>query len=213
VSVQQKYRKGEFRRLSWNEYGKTLEALYRKVDGYLKRVHESPDAVVPILRGGAVAGTYLAYRLKLLTILPVQYKYLESGDRTEPRKLLGLDKSRIGGIKRPVFLLVENNHCFGGTAQKAAADLKKAFPRSRIIYAAAHSDYTNRKLKLVDVQFYGRITNEARGLSPSKARGKRIPNWIYVFPWENFDEEFKAVNSQKYKYRDLDRVKRVSTQA
>jgi hypoxanthine phosphoribosyltransferase len=207
------YRKEEFKKLSWDDYGRTLESLYRKVERYLKENGEEPDAVVPILRGGAVPGQYLAYRLRLLTILPVQYKYLVINGEGKLRKLSGLDAKPLKGVKRPVFLLVENNHCFGTTAQVAVDDIRKAFPKSIIIYAAARADYTYRKLKSVDAQFYGELTNEAKGLTPAEARRKGITNTISIFPWETLDEELKAVNNKEYGYRDLARMKKYSSDA
>lgn len=51
-----KWRKEEFRQLSWKEYGRTLQILHEKVDKYLKDSNVKIDAVVPILRGVACAG-------------------------------------------------------------------------------------------------------------------------------------------------------------
>jgi len=80
----------------------------------------------------------------------------------------------------------------------------------KIIYAAAHADYTHQKLKGVDAQFWGRLTNETKALSPKEAKRKGLPNFVFVFPWERFDEELSAVNSKKYIYQDLGHAERLS---
>lgn len=193
------YRKKDFKRVSWEGYGKTLETLYQKVEKYLKEKNIKIDAVVPILRAGAFPGTYLAYKLRLLKILPIQYKYLP-GQSIEPVKLLdGLSLDRKIG-STPVLLLVENNHCFGTSAKLAAEELSKAFPGCMIIYAAAHMDYSHQDAVSAEAVFYGRLTNEARGLSLEEAKEKGLTNEIFLFPWENLEEEWAAVSGKLFNY-------------
>jgi hypoxanthine phosphoribosyltransferase len=198
-----KYKKEDFRRLSWKEYDKTLENIHRQVAGYLAKSHLKVDAIVPILRGGAVPANYLSYKLKILRMLPVQYKYFYvAGGKMELRRLSGIRKGDVGR-KNPVFLVVEGNHCFGVTAQAVIDDIKRIFPGSRIVYAADHGDYSYRKLKSVDAAFYGKLTNETRALTDKQCRAKGVENGSFIFPWENFDEEWDTVNAKQYRYQDL----------
>ena len=90
-----KYKKGDFKSISWEEYGKTLEKLYKKVDSYVKNKRLRIDAVVPILRGGATPGAYLAFKLNLLRILPVQYKYFFDKKKIVLRRLLAIPRMRF----------------------------------------------------------------------------------------------------------------------
>ncbi len=203
MDLEVKYSKKDFRRLSWKEYNAALENLHVQLEKYLGKTHMNIYAVVPILRGGAFAGTYLAYKLKLLRILPVQYKYIFSNNgKAKIKKFYGIRKSDVS-VKSPVFLLVENNHCFGTTAQLAAKHIKRMFPKCTIIYAAAHADYTHRKLWYVDASFYGRFTNESKSLSAKGCKDKRIKSGVFLFPWEDMEEEWDMVNSKQYLYRDL----------
>lgn len=55
-----RYKKEDFIKLSWEEYGKSLEELFKKVNKYVKKNNIKINAVVPILRGGAFPGTYLS---------------------------------------------------------------------------------------------------------------------------------------------------------
>lgn len=194
-----KYSKKDFKRVSWEGYGKTLETLYQKIEKYLKEKNIKIDAVVPILRAGAFPGTYLAYKLRLLKILPIQYKYLP-GQSIEPVKLLdGLSLDRKIGSPA-VFLLVENNHCFGTSAKMAAEELKKFFSSCKIIYVAAHMDYSHQDAVSAEAVFYGRLTNEARGLNLEEAKEKGLTNEIFLFPWENLEEEWAAVSGEPFNY-------------
>lgn len=204
-----KYKKSDFKKLSWQEYGKTLEILYNKVNKYLKAKKIKINAVVPILRGGAFPGVYLAYRLHILTILSVQYHYHFNKGGIVLRKILELPKKTLQLPKKPNFLLVEGNHCFGLTAQTAVNDLNKFFPGCKIIYAADHIDYSYQKIKGVEAIFYGKLTNETRALTKEESFKKGIKNHLSdLFPWENIDEEYITAQGKQFKYRDIKALER-----
>ena len=204
MSYLAKYKKSDFKKVTWEEYGKTLEILFRKVNRYVKKNNIKIDAVVPILRGAAVPAEYLAFNLHLLRILPVQYKYFLSNGKIELK--ISFPKSNIKNKKAPVFLLVENNHCFGITASTAAKDLKKMFSNCKIIYAADHVDYSYQKIDNVEKIFYGKLTNETKALNDKECKVKKIENICYLFPWENLDEEMTTVKGEQFAYGDFEDV-------
>ena len=173
---------------------------------YIKENNVEIDTVVPILRGGSFPGTYLAFRLHLLGILPVQYKYFLANGKIELKKIFSFPKANLKNNKSPVFLLVENNHCFGLTASTAAKDLKKMLPDCRIIYAVDHIDYSYQKIDNVEKIFYGKLTNETKELNDKQCKIKKIENICYLFPWENLDEEMTTVKGKQFAYGDLDEV-------
>lgn len=203
-----KYEKTDFKRLSWEEYGRTLNILYRKLNKYLRDKRIKIDAVVPILRGGAFPGTYLAFQLNLLRILPVQYKYFFEHKTIKLKRILSLPRSALP--RNPVFLLVEQNHCFGQTASVAARDLKKRFPRCRIIYAVDHMDYSYQEVAWAEKGFYGKLTNETRALKTKDCKKKKISPFSYLFPWENLEEEWITVQGKQFRYRDTKAVSKLS---
>lgn len=199
-----KYKKTDFKKLSWKEYGETLGMLYKKVDAYIRKRRIKITAVVPILRAGAFPGAYLAYKLHILRVLPVQYHYLFAKKSIELRKILGIPRNVLSLSVKPVFLLVEGNHCFGVTASKAAQDIKKTFPGCTIIYAADHMDYSYQHINYVDVVFYGKLTNETRALTKKECLQNHIENPLsYLFPWENIAEEWETVQGRQFRYGDL----------
>lgn len=201
------YKKEDFRPVSWEEYGQTLEALYQKVNKHLIKNKIKIDAIVPIYRAGAIPAAYLASKLGILRILPVQYKYFFKGNDAELKKIYGFSKKNVELPKSPTFLLVEGDHCFGLTAETAAKDLKKEFPSSRIIYAADHMDYSYQKNKYAEVIFYGKLTNECRELSVKKCREKGVENPVsYLLPYLVLEEEYETTQGKQYQYKDLDEV-------
>ncbi len=210
MSYLEKYKKSDFKRLSWEEYDKIIEELFKKVGKHVKENNIQIDAVVPILRGGAFPGTFLAFKFHLLRVLPVQYKYFFEGRDLVLKKLFGLSKPDFKEKENPVFLLVENNHCFGLTAETAAKDLKAEFPDCRIIYAADTMDYSYQKNEYAEAIFYGELTNDTKTLSPEEAEQKGISNKMHLYPWENLDEEWTTIQGKQFRYEDTEKVSAAS---
>ena len=205
MSYLAKYKKSDFKKLSWEEYGRTLDILYERLSRYIKKNKVQIDAVVPILRAGAIPGIYLAYKFHILRIIPIQYHYRFIKNKIELRQILNVSRKALDLPAEPTFLLVEGNHCFGLTASNAAKDIKKAFPDCKIIYVADHLDYSYQKIDNVDAIFYGKLTNETRALTRKDCLKKDIENPLsYLFPWENIAEEWTTVQGKQFKYKDFE---------
>ena len=199
------YKKEDFKRMTWEKYGEILETLYRKVEKYIKENNIGIDAVVPILRGGAFPGTYLAYRLSLLRIIPIQYKYFfHDGDlsKIKLKRLLDFPKD-VNLPENPTFLLVEQNMCFGTTVISAAEHLKKIYPNCKIILAADTMDYSYRDFDIFEAIFWGTLNNDTKELSIEEAKKLGIETDLSLFPWENLEEEYTTVQAKQFKFKDL----------
>ncbi len=206
MSYLAKFKKEDFIKMSWEDYGKILEALGQKVEQYIKENNIKIDAVVPILRGGMFPGGYLTYKLGLLRVLPVQYKYFFVDGKIELKKILGISKKESNLPAKPIFLLVEGNHCYGVTGENAAKDLKADFPDCKIIYATDTMDYSYQKNEYADVIFYGKLTNETRDLSLEKCKELGMENVSNIFPWEDIKEEWTTVEGKQFEYEDLEKT-------
>jgi hypothetical protein len=180
--------------------------LGEKVQKYVKENNIKIDAVVPILRGGMFPGGYLTYKLGLLRVLPVQYKYFFINGKIELKKILGLPKEGLNLPAKPIFLLVEGNHCYGVTGANAAKDLKAEFPDCKIIYASDTMDYSYQKNEFADEIFYGKLTNETREVSAEDCKKFGIENISNMFPWEDIKEEWTTVEGKQFEYGDLDKA-------
>ncbi len=202
------YKKEDFEQMTWEEYAEILEDLYKKVSKYIKDNKIKIDAVVPILRGGGFPGTYLAFKLHLLRILPVQFKYFfENGDleKIKLKMLLGLPKD-VSLSKNPTFLLVECNCCFGLTSVSAAKHLRERYPKCKIIFAADTMDYSYQKLEQMDAIFYGDLTNDTKTLTEAECKKKGVNCKLRYLPWENLEEEYTTVQAKQFKYEDIDNI-------
>jgi hypothetical protein len=187
-------KKSDIFKLGWDEYfEKELDVLAGKVLGYIKENKIKIDAVVPLLRGGNIPGTYLAYKLNILRIVPVQYKYFFKGKVANLVQIQKVDESLFDKDGELTFLLVEGNHCYGSSAKYAAKGLKEQFPNCKIIYAASNMDYNYRDAvkEYAEVSLYGGLNNDCEELGREKCVELGIDfDKVVIFPWENEDEEW-----------------------
>ncbi len=206
-----KYTKNDFHKKSWVEYGEMMEKILKEISRYITKNKIKIDAVIPILRGGATLGTFLAYRLHLLCILPVQYKYFFVGEnKAELRQILFTPKRNMFKDS-PTFLTVEGDQCFGNTVIATAKDIKKMFPKSKILHVADCLDYSYRNSikKYVDKIFYGEYTNHCEELSEKECKILGIGKAVLA-PWENYEEEITTLMGKQFKYGDGEIVKKKS---
>jgi len=202
-----KYKKNNYYAQNWSEYNEELTKLTKKIVAYVTEGKITIDAVVPLLRGGNIPGTFLAYTLDILTILPVQYKYFFVKDKCELRRIHGINKKLVFR-KDPTFLLIEGNHCYGNQARYAAADLKVVFPKCRIIYGASNIDYNYQHVvKDAQVVFYGNLTNCCKELTNEECKKLGIEyKKDLLFPWEKIDEEWEIIEKKQRKYINLQKI-------
>jgi hypoxanthine phosphoribosyltransferase len=191
-----KYKRSDFRDISWEAYGDILESLHKKVKAYVNKEHIKIDMVVPILRGGSFPGTFLAYKFSLLRICPIQFKYISKEGKLQLIKINTIDAKK--DVR--VVLVVENNHCYGGTAKRVIKEVQRKLPNAKILYAAAFMDASNIAVEGVDKVFYAALTNETGALSKAEMKRKSIDGRFTLFPWENIAEELAVMNGVDYVY-------------
>jgi len=197
----EEYSPDEFVQLTWDQYGKILENLYKKILTYSKQHKVTFDIIVPILRGAGVLGTFLAGKLKILRIVPVQYKYFIHGKQVYLKRVLPLAPVKLKD--KPNILVAENCYCFGTTTKVVVEEIKKKFPTARVYVAADRMDYAYRKIKGATAVFYGEYNNDCKKLTPKQCQQLKIDATQYYYPWETLDEEIAACQLKQYKYQDL----------
>ncbi len=190
---------------SWEDFGITADKALNDLQEYINRTETTIDAVVPIMRGGNFLGSYLAYKLNILRILPVQYKYFfNKVNKAELRQLLfTVDKDLLP--QAPTILVVEGDYCYGTTTKQACQDIKKTIPDAKILLAADLMDYSYRNVvdEYTEATFYGRYTNHCEELSVEQCKKLGIEDFG-VAPWENIDEEKAVMSLKQFPYKGLE---------
>lgn len=176
------------RPLSYGDFGQILDRLTEAVT--VRLTGEPPiDLVVPILRSGAVTAVHLASKLAITSFLPVQYKYDTNG--AVQRLLVPSPGNHAPHPAR--ILLVDTNTVTGRIAAMAASDLRACFPSARIDLATAVADHALPAIAHVTSIMRGAISNESRSLSAEEAEALNVTNEVWVFPWEDVDEQWGEI--------------------
>ena len=171
--------------MTWNEFETIVNDLIKRVSIY------PFDAVAPILRSGAIPGTMIGNKLKIIKTIPVQVKYnynLKIIDVIHPPKCPEhTDKTDLKNI-----LVTDCNTSSGKSAKIVLDLLKQEFPLAKIHYACVTKVYGGSPLiEGYETYHVGRWTNEAFiDDAPDYCR-----NGITIFPWETAELELNDINN------------------
>jgi hypoxanthine phosphoribosyltransferase len=178
--------------MSWTEF----DSIVSDVINTLKKVEQDNnfkfDAYAPLLRSGAIPGTMIANKMKIIPVIPIQVKnnYLDGCiDKViEPICLNGLLIENIKNI-----LVTECNTYMGRSASLVYKMLKEKFPVAIIHYACITRVFGGPKtIEGFETYTVGCITNEAfRDEAPKEARFG-----ITVYPWETPEYELEDINAE-----------------
>lgn len=201
------YKKEHFKETTWDEAVGIMSGLVDEVKKYLVTSDQKIDAVMPLMRGGAIPGTYMAYQLSVMQVLPIQYHYFFHENNIQLRQLYGPENYSKILPDSPTLLITEDNHCFGRTAEQAVKDIRRVFKNAHIIYVAFQMDYGFQDAVNADVQFFGRLTNECRTLKFIEAERLKVRPYSYLLPWESISEEWTTIEGNQFEYQDVEQAK------
>lgn len=170
-----------------------MDLLCKQIEDYCSSTQTVFDAVVPVLRSGAIPGIILAVKLKVLRILPLQLKYKYETGKLD--QLLELQQVKLP--KKAKLLICENYTYSANTAQAAIKISHAKYPDAKLYYATvAKVVYGgDDELPFIKRYFYGVLTNEMFKLIDGQAATKQIRQKITIFPWEDTDAELVDINS------------------
>lgn len=196
--------RSELRLLTYKVFGNLLEVLTNRVISACIEHSLRIDIVAPILRSGAFPGCHLASKLGVTDIVPLQYKH--TYDSTAPIrrhfKVPSLTRKPRGSV---TILMVDTNTVTGEIARHAAEDLRAVWPSSKILFASVMLDLSIEHLPHVEVLISALRTNERRSFSARRAMAIGVSSDIYIFPWENVEEQWAEIQSEQSKVRRITR--------
>ncbi len=182
------YDKSYVNKMGWEEYDGLFETLLEKLNRVQVTREISFDAIVPIIRTGAVPGMMLANRLNILNIIPIQYKYDYSVNK--PVLLMSPKLNQPIKAATPNILIVEGSIYSGRTAKLVRDELDKLLPNSKLHLASLTKVYDDEDLsKYFDSFTYATYTNEALKLESKDAKKQGIREGVTIFPWEEVAAE------------------------
>ncbi len=183
--------------ISWERIDGFIDKIYKDVDNYLIDNNLKIKYIVPIMRGGGIPAVIFSHLFDVIDMLPIQLKHNHETHNID--KKIGLEYVDSSNIdKNECILLVEGNHVTGKTANIAVDLIRQKFGDDvKIIYVSLTRDYTYRNsVNNVCYTTWAMTTNEMKELSEDKCKELNINyNLVSVYPWENVEEELKALNA------------------
>ena len=183
--------------ISWDRIDNFINKIYKEVNNYLIKANLKIKYIVPIMRGGGIPAIIFSHLFDVIDMLPIQLKYNYETHNID--KKIGLDYVKNTNIdSNECILLVEGNHVTGKTANIAVDMIRKKFGNNvKIIYVSLTRDYTYRNsVNNVCFTTWAMPTNEMKELSEDECKKLNINyNLVSVYPWENIEEELRALNT------------------
>jgi hypothetical protein len=186
--------KADINQMSWSEFEELIDALISKVSSYFSSRKEEINVIAPLLRTGGIVGGVLSIKMRVVTMLPVQFKYFYHP--TTVNQILSIPEILSGVPESMNVLLCEGNTSSGSIAVKAAAAIKAKYPHAKLYLATLTKVYGgSERLEGIEEIFYGRLTNENFKASEEEQQTLDLRKGVTIFPWENVDDEISDINA------------------
>ncbi len=190
-----KYQTRDLKPMTYELLDSSVRQIHKEINDFLVRENLRIRYVVPILRGGCIPATLLAYFFGVIDMLPIQVKS-GPGKRSFETKI-GFDYD-VKLASDECVLLVDGNQATGKTASIARKMIiDKLGKKTKIIYACVTQDYAHKDVPgnfvFTTAALY---TNETKALSEKECQNLGVEYApVYLYPWENKQTEIDALNA------------------
>jgi|SRR3989338_2686440 len=176
--------------MTWEEVDELIEILLSKIESHKEKI----TVVAPLLRTGGIIGGILSIKMRLQTMLPVQFKY--SYNPTKINQILAVPDI-LTSIPEPMnVLLCEGNTSTGRIAINAAKVIKEKYPQAKIFLATLVKVYgCPETLSGIEHVFYARMTDEHFKATAEEKAKLNLREGVTIFPWENAGDEISDMNA------------------
>lgn len=181
------YTASDFNPMSWAEFGEILSSLTERVVALNKTLKTPIDAIVPVLRSGAIPGYPVSIATGIKKIAPI------SVVRGTPS--LSADATTLLATAHHA-LLCEVSVVTGKTAKNLSAALAKEIPSLQLSLLAVTWDFkTEEKIQHISNILIGTKTDERHRASQDEITALALRRGVPLMPWEDLDLELKEINS------------------
>jgi len=185
---------GQTNPLSWSEFDQYTRTLQQKVEKFFYNKKEKIDVICPLHRTGGIVGGILSIRMKILPILPTQFKYFFNP--TSIKQISTLPDFLIAIPEKANILFCEGNTNAGSISTAAARIIKEKYPEAKIYLATVCKVFGGpEKLAGIEDIFYGVMTDEAFKAEAEDFQKYELRKGITIFPWENIEDELTEINN------------------
>jgi hypothetical protein len=187
-----KYNEKDINKMSWEEFEDLANNLIKQIKDYFNNKKEKIDLITPLHRTGGIVGGFMAIKLGIVPMLPVQFKHSPQNiDQisTLPEILIAIPNN-------PNILFCEGNTSAGSVSKKATELIKEKYPNSKIYLATLTKVYGGpEKIEGIEKVFYGTLTNENSKATDEEVEKLGLRKGITIFPWEKVEDELIELNN------------------
>ncbi len=182
--------------MTWEEMSRLIDVLITKVNSYFDTKGERVSLIAPLLRSGGIIGSILAIKMRIVPILPVQFKNFYESSSVE--KMFKIPDILIHVPTPMNILLCDGNTSSGSTAVKAAQAIKEKYPEAKVILATLTKVFGGpEKLEGMEDILYGTMTDERFRATEEEMRNYNLRKGVTIFPWEDADDELSDINGHQ----------------
>lgn len=178
--------KNNYREVSEKELKNLTQDIANKVNEYIAKENIKIDYICPILRSGAVPAVYISNELNVIKFAPIQVKHIayKNGKNTIEMIFNPFENLKVNK-EEPVFLLVEALQSTGTSVEICIDEIKKKYPKSKILYVCLVREFKSRDFKEnTDFSYSASYYKGDNNFTEEECRKLNIDYQNPLFPWE-----------------------------
>jgi hypothetical protein len=189
-----KFTKADTNKMQWEEFDILVYKLITDVNQHFSQYGGKVDVVSQLHRTGGIVGSTMAIKMKIIPLLPVQFKYSYNPTRID--QIIGIPDILVDVPEDMNILLCEGNTSSGSIATRAAKAIHEKYPKAKIYLATLVKVFgCPDKLEGIEHIFHGVISNENFKATEKQKQTLDIREGITIFPWEKVKDELTDINA------------------
>jgi len=188
------FTKDDVNNMSWEEFEQTVDHLIEQVNDYFSQRGEKVHVISQLHRTGGIVGSTMAIKMKIIPLLPVQFKYSYNPTRID--QIISIPDLLVDVPEDMNVLLCEGNTSSGSIAKRAAAAIKEKYPNAKVYLATLVKVFgCPEELEGIEHVFHGVMSDENFTAAPEQRESLQLRTGITVFPWERAEDELADINA------------------
>lgn len=180
--------------MSWDEYEQLVDKLIKDVDDYFSKHGGQIDVISQLHRTGGIVGSTMAIKMKIIPLLPVQFKYSYNPTRID--QIISVPDILVDVPEDMNVLLCEGNTSSGSIGMRAAKAIKEKYPKAKIYLATLVKVFgCPDKLERIEHVFHGVMSDENFKATEEQKKELNLRQGITVFPWERAEDELADIDA------------------
>lgn len=194
MMVDAMYTSKDTNRMSWEEFDQLTDILIDKVSTYFSKHGGKIDVISQLHRTGGIIGSTMAIKMKIIPLLPVQFKYSYNPTRID--QIISVPDILVDVPQNMNVLLCEGNTSSGSIAKRAAQAIHEKYPQSKIYLATLVKVFgCPETLEGIECVFDGVMSNEKFLATEEQKKTLNLREGITLFPWERAQDELADINN------------------